>query len=204
MNAGQIRLHLLAVFLSCIPVRLLRIQLVASSLERLPTHITFIFLIICPWICREKKTWLKLSLAEKGLSLCLPHKPVVKGSMVALGLFLHTYGRSTEQSRFCQRPDDSVLITTQFSSSAWFGCSRVQHKRQFFKSILVAGMLLQSFLGVCSEILWLRWKAARWMCFLRAKACTLSPLLEMRVQKRPQMFQKKAGYCFYRLTFFPV
>lgn len=51
--------------------------------------------------------------------------PVVKGSRVALGLFLHTYGRATEQSRFCQRPDDSVLIAAQFSSSAFLGCSDV-------------------------------------------------------------------------------
>lgn len=54
--------------------------------------------------------------------------PVVKGSKVAFGLFLQTYGKATEQSRFCQRPDDSVLITAQFSSSAWFGWSEQEER----------------------------------------------------------------------------
>lgn len=44
--------------------------------------------------------------------------------MVALGLFLHTYGRATEHTRFCQRPDDSVLITAQLCSSSWLGWSK--------------------------------------------------------------------------------
>lgn len=51
MDADQVGLHLLAGFLSCFPVGLLGIQLVAASLEALPAHVTLIFLIIGPRVC---------------------------------------------------------------------------------------------------------------------------------------------------------
>lgn len=133
MDAGQVGLHLLAGFLSCIPVGLLRIQLVAASLERLPAHVTLIFLIISPWVCEITKKALRQSCSwyiSRSWSCSDVCWPVVKGSRVALGLFLQTYGRATEQSRFCQRPDDSVLITAQLCSSAWFGCSEGGHEEK--------------------------------------------------------------------------
>lgn len=159
VDADQVGLHLLAGFLSRIPVSLLWRQLVAARLESLPTHVTVILLIVCPWVCGgteiKKKThqtrtgnfsaktnthkskWMKPgprcraaagALYFNGLAWLCAHWPVVKGSRVALGLFLQMYGRATEQSRFCQRPDDSVLITAQFSSSAWLGWSGNGHK----------------------------------------------------------------------------
>lgn len=53
MDADQVGLGLLAGFLSCAPVTLLGAELVASSLEGLPAHVTLILVIIRPRICRH-------------------------------------------------------------------------------------------------------------------------------------------------------
>lgn len=51
MDADQVGLHLLAGFLSRFPICLLGIQLVATSLEGLPAHVTLILLIVGPRVC---------------------------------------------------------------------------------------------------------------------------------------------------------
>lgn len=55
VDADQVGLHLLAGFLSRFPVRLLRIQLVAASLEGLPAHVALILLIVGPRVCGGHK-----------------------------------------------------------------------------------------------------------------------------------------------------
>lgn len=51
MDADQAGLHLLAGFLSRIPVALLGRQLVAAGLERLPAHVALVLLIVRPRVC---------------------------------------------------------------------------------------------------------------------------------------------------------
>lgn len=51
VDADQVGLHLLAGFLSCVPVVLLRGQLVAARLEGLPAHVALVLLIVRPRVC---------------------------------------------------------------------------------------------------------------------------------------------------------
>lgn len=51
VDADQVGLHLLAGFLSRVPVVLLRGQLVAARLEGLPAHVALVLLIVRPRVC---------------------------------------------------------------------------------------------------------------------------------------------------------